>query len=231
MQPNSIVATLRRTTVFGDLGDETLTDLARQCLVRHYRRGQFLWCQGDPGDYLCVIAEGLVKVTATTSRGDEMVLATLRPSEEVGHLALFDQGPRSASVVALVSTTAIVIGRAPVLSLVQGRPETLDALLRSMGRLIRQATDRAIDLAFLDLAGRVAKVLLAYDSRPSAGGTSSQPQLQLGLTQSELAQMVGGSRPAVNRVLQELAGRGQIRLEGRTILILDRAGLARRADR
>jgi CRP/FNR family transcriptional regulator, cyclic AMP receptor protein len=107
-------------------------------------------------------------------------------------------------------------------------PELLDVLLRSMGALVRRLTERATDLVFLDLAARVAKLLL----REAEGRSGEQRQgglVDLGLTQTELAQMVGASRPAVNRVLQSLAARGSISIDGHKIIINDPTALGRRA--
>lgn len=230
MHVDAIIETLRHTAIFGHLNEQHLTELSHRCRVRRYRRGQYLWYQGDPGDYLVVIADGLVKVTASTSRGDEMVLATCGPPDEIGQLALLDQGPRSASAITMEPTTAIVIERTALLELLRHSPETVDALLRSMGGLIRRLTDRAADLAFLDLTGRVAKLLLTYGAQQAAEAPADAGRVRLDMTQTELAQMVGGSRQAVNRVLQDLAGRGHIRFEGRAVIILDRARLARRAE-
>jgi CRP/FNR family transcriptional regulator, cyclic AMP receptor protein len=119
-----------------------------------------MWYEGDPGDYLVVIVQGLVKVTVTSPRGDEMLLITLGPSDVVGELSVIDGGVRSASVVALKPTTGIVIARTPLIALTHRRPELLDVLLRWMGALVRRLTERATDLVFLDLAARIAKLLL-----------------------------------------------------------------------
>jgi CRP-like cAMP-binding protein len=224
---DSVVAALKQTAIFGALPDSALRELAEVCLQRTYRRDQFLWYQGDPGDYLVVIVQGLAKVTVTSSRGDEMLLATLGPSDVVGELSVIDGGVRSASVVALKPTTAIVIGRTPLIAFMQRSPELLDVLLRSMGALIRRLTDRATDLVFLDLAARVAKLLLS--EAEARGGERQGVPIDLGLTQTELAQMVGASRPAVNRVLQTLAARGSISIDGRKIIIRDSVALRRRA--
>ena len=228
MQTDSVAAALQQTAIFGELHDSALRELAQVCLQRTYRRGQFLWYQGDPGDYLVVIVRGLVKVTVASPRGDEMLLVTLGPSEVVGELSVIDGGARSASVVALTPTTGIVIGRAPLIALMHRSPELLDVLLRSMGALVRRLTERATDLVFLDLAARVAKLLL----REAEGRSGEQRQgalVDLGLTQTELAQMVGASRPAVNRVLQSLAARGSISIDGHKIIINDPTALGRRA--
>jgi CRP/FNR family transcriptional regulator, cyclic AMP receptor protein len=227
VQPDSVAAALQRTAIFGGLRDSALRELAEVCLQRTYRRDQFLWYQGDPGDYLVVIVQGLVKVTVTSRWGDEMLLATHGPSEVVGELSVIDGGVRSASVVALKPTIGIVIGRTSLIPFMQRSPELLDVLLRSMGALIRRLTERATDLVFLDLAARVAKLLLR--EADEGGGEEHQGPIDLGLTQTELAQMVGASRPAVNRVLQSLAARGLISIDGHKIIIQNSVALRRRA--
>jgi CRP/FNR family transcriptional regulator, cyclic AMP receptor protein len=229
MQTDSVAAALHQTAIFGELHDSALRELAQVCLQRNYRSRQYLWYQGDPGDYLVVIVQGLVKVTVTSPHGDELLLVTLGPSEVVGELSVIDGGPRSASVVALRPTTGIVIGRAALIALMQRSPICFDVLLRSLGALVRRLTEQATDLVFLDLAARVAKLLL----REAEGRSGEQRQgalVDLGLTQTELAQMVGASRPAVNRVLQSLAARGSISIiNGGKIMIQDSSALRRRA--
>jgi CRP/FNR family transcriptional regulator, cyclic AMP receptor protein len=229
VQTDSVAAALHQTAIFGEVDDSALRELAQVCLQRTYRRGQFLWYQGDPGDYLVVIVQGLVKVTVTSPHGDELLLVTLGPSEVVGELSVIDGGPRSASVVALRPTTGIVIGRAALIALMQRSPICFDVLLRSLGALVRRLTEQATDLVFLDLAARVAKLLL----REAEGRSGEQRQgalVDLGLTQTELAQMVGASRPAVNRVLQSLAARGSISIiNGGKIMIENSSALRRRA--
>lgn len=229
VQPEGVAAVLRGTAIFGGLPDSALQELAEASLQRTYRRDQFLWYQGDPGDYLVVIVQGLAKVTVTSPRGEEMLLVTLGPSETVGELSVIDGGVRSASVVALKPTTGIVIRRAQLIALMQRSPELLEVLLRSMGALVRRLTERATDLVFLDLAARVAK-LLVREAEERSGEQRKGVPVDLGLTQTELAQMVGASRPAVNRVLQSLAARGSISLDGRKIIIEDFTALRRRAE-
>jgi CRP/FNR family transcriptional regulator, cyclic AMP receptor protein len=228
MERRDVISVLSKTTLFGRLDDVTLGGLADVSISRVYPPGQYLWFQGDPGDYLAVIVSGLVKVVVTSEQGDEMVLVTLGPPETVGELAVIDQGPRSASVIAAGTTTVLIISRPAILQLVRTSPLLLDNLLVSLGSLVRRLTEQASDLVFLDVAGRVAKLLvrLADERGREHGGSVT---LDLGVTQSDLARMVGASRPPVNRVLQALAARGLITMHGRTIVIRDAAALRRRA--
>jgi len=228
MNRDGIPDTLRSTQVFGSLDPTALTELAAVCVTRSYRRDQFLWYQGDPGDHLVVIVDGMVKITVASERGDEMVLATVGGGDVLGELSVIDQGPRSASVVAVQPTTALVINRSALLTAMQQSPALLDALLRTLGAMVRRLTEQTTDLVFLDLGGRIAKLLVQQAERQS-DDPSRRLAVDLHLTQTELAQMVGASRPAVNRVLQGLVGRGVIKVDGRTIEIVDAPALRRRA--
>ena len=228
MNRDEVLATLRRTTVFGGLDPSALGELASVCVTRTFRRDQYLMYQGDPGDHLAVIVDGLVKITVASDRGDEMVLATIGAGEMLGELAVIDQGPRSASAVAVHPTTALVVSRSALIHAMQRSPALLDELLRTLGAMVRRLTEQTSDLVFLDLGGRVAKLLVQRAERQS-DAPAVRLAVDLHLTQTELAQMVGASRPAVNRVLQGLVTRGWIDVDGRTIEILDAAALRRRA--
>ena len=228
MNRDTVLDTLRSTQVFGSLDPTALDELATVCLPRTFRRDQFLCYQGDPGDSLFVLVDGLVKITVASERGDEMVLATLGAGEVLGELSVIDPGPRSASAVAVQATTALVINRSALLTAMQQSPALLDALLHTLGAMVRRLTEQATDLVFLDLGGRIAKLLVQRAERQSED-PGRRLAVDLQLTQTELAQMVGASRPAVNRVLQGLVGRGVIKVDGRTIEIVDAPALRRRA--
>jgi len=227
LSPAQLVAVLSRTALFGELDPPTLADLAGSCVVRHYKRDQYLWFQGDLGDYLVVIAEGRVKVVVTSKQGDELVLVTVGPFESLGELSVIDAGERSASAVTLEDTTVLRIHRNSLYQLARANPALMNSLMTMVGALVRRLTEQASDLVFLDLTGRVAKLLvqLSQDQPPRRHGKA----LDLGLTQTDLAKMVGASRPALNRILQTLAARGWISIDGRTIIVRDEQGLLKRA--
>jgi CRP/FNR family transcriptional regulator, cyclic AMP receptor protein len=222
------VDVLRRTELFGGLADDELQRLAAAARTRTFRRGQYLWYQGDPGDTLLVVCEGRLKVVfGFEPTGDEAVLHSVGSCEVLGELALLDGAPRSASVVALEQTTALILSRATVLDAMARHPAVLEAMLRAVGKLVRRLTEQNCDLVFLDLGGRLAKLLL----RLAEGRTPGNDGIVLDthLSQSELAAMIGATRPAVNRVLHLFAARGLIRVEGQVIVLQDLPGLQRRA--
>jgi CRP/FNR family transcriptional regulator, cyclic AMP receptor protein len=97
--------------------------------------------------------------------------------------------------------------------------QVADALLRSLGEMVRRTTRQVSAFVFLDMRGRVARQLLQL---ATDDGTDTPP-----VTQSELAEMVGGARQTVNLALRDLERDGQIRM-GRRIRILDEQGLRQR---
>ncbi|HEX5348333.1 MAG TPA: Crp/Fnr family transcriptional regulator [Pseudonocardiaceae bacterium] len=222
-----LVEVLAEIPLFQVLSEEGISAAARAGLSRIYAPGQIICYQGDPGDHLYAVIEGLVKIVFTSARGDEMVLNILGPQEIFGELALLDGSPRSASVVALKSTSVFMLPRRQLLELMSVNPGLADEFLKLIGKLVRKLTEKAGDLAFLDLVGRLAKLLLQLSAMH---GHVHGVVLDSGLTQTDLAGMIGASRPAVNRALQSLATRGLIALQGRTIVLRDLEALRRRSQ-
>jgi CRP/FNR family transcriptional regulator, cyclic AMP receptor protein len=222
-----VVGALSAIPLFQVLGEDSILATARAGSTRKYAAGQIICYQGDPGDRLYVVVEGLVKVVFTSERGDEMVLNTLGRREIFGELALLDGSPRSASVVAVEPTYVFMLLRTRLLELMRQHPRLADEFLRLLGQLVRRLTEQAGDLAFLDLAARLAKLLLQLAEKY---GGAQDGVLDRRLTQSDLAAMIGASRPAVNRALQSLAARGLVSVQGHTIKLHDLAGLRKRAE-
>ena len=206
---------LRRTSLLGGLAEEDIRRLAQRAVSRRYRRGQVVFTEGDAAESLMIVAEGRVKVLSISDDGRDHVLNILEPGETLGELSIADGGPRSASVEALDACTLLVLERRAVLELLRERPEVAEQLLKALGGHVRRLTGHAADLVFLDLPRRVAKLLL-YRHRETG-----RPVIELGLNQTELAAMLGGSRQSVNQAMREFERRGWIVAEGQTVTMLD----------
>ena len=228
LRTEAAVELLHRTRLFAGLGEPTLRALAERSVERSFPRHGRLFHQGDPGNALFVVASGLVKVVVTSEEGEEMVLVTLGPGEALGELSIVDGGPRSASAEALEPTSVLVITR-PVLLELAGRDHALtEALLQALGGLLRRLTEQAADLVFLDLPGRVAKLLAGLAAERGVSAPDGV-ELDAHLTQTDLAAMVGASRQSVNQILQGFARRGYLQVRGRRIVVSRLDLLRRRA--
>jgi CRP/FNR family transcriptional regulator, cyclic AMP receptor protein len=209
--------------MFAGLEPEVRQRVVAAAVPRTYRRGQLLFVENDPGESLILLRRGAVAVFRTAPTGERAVLNVIRPPDVIGEVSLLDAGARSLSAEAIEDCTALALSRAAFLELVHSNPRILDAVMRSLGALIRRLTEQNADHVFLDLPGRVAKTLVRL------AGDSQAPMITIELNQSQLAEMAGGSRQSVNQAIGSFASRGWLRTEGRRIVITDLAALRRRA--
>jgi CRP/FNR family cyclic AMP-dependent transcriptional regulator len=218
------VRLLSGVDLFMGLPPDVIERIAATAVPRRYARGTVIFSEGDPGSSMLVLAAGMVVVYRVSSGGERAALTVLRPPEVLGELALLDGTPRSATVEAVAPTMALAVSRDTFVGLLREQPRLVEPVLRHLGAMIRRLTDQAADSRFLDLAGRVSKVLLRLAGMPLPGSPAA-----VEITQGRLADMAGGSRQSVNQALGQLGGRGLVRVEGRRIVLLDIAGLRRRA--
>ena len=220
---------LRQAPLFSALDDEAATALRASMTETRLRRGDVLFHEGDSGDRLYIVADGKVKLGRTSSDGRENLLAILGPGQMFGELSLFDPGPRSATVTAVTDADLrLALPRRPA-ALARGSPRSVArGLLTQLAGRLRKANDVVADLVFSDVPGRVAKALLDLADR--FGRTADDGvHVHHDLTQEELAQLVGASRETVNKALADFASRGWLRLEPRSVVIMDVERLSRRA--
>jgi CRP/FNR family transcriptional regulator, cyclic AMP receptor protein len=219
---------LASVPLFVGLDDETASALASALTTRAVVRGHVVFQEGEKGDRLFVVLDGKIKISRAAADGRENLLAVLGPGEMFGELSLFDPGPHTATATAITESTLASLDHDDLRPLLLAQPTVAAQFLRALAERLRRTNEAMADLVFSDVPGRVAKALLDLAER--FGDESSDGVLvRHDLTQEELAQLVGASRETVNKALSEFANRGWIRLEGRSVLLLDRERLARRA--
>ena len=224
------VNALARCPLFEHASRNIIESLAGRLRRRRFRRNEVIFHQGDPGDALHIVAAGAVKILLPSAEGDEAIIATLRPGDFFGELALLDGAPRSATAAALENSDTLVLPRDVFMGLLDTLPGLRDALLAGVAHELRRLTGHVEELHFLDLAGRLAMRLtrLARETEPDAHG---EIRLDWPYTQSDLAAMIGGTRQSVNRLLSELVEQDLIRIEPDALVISDLDELAKRAER
>ena len=229
---SSMSDALAAVPLFAGLDADGLTSMTRGMRVRRFRRGETIFHLGDPGDALFIVMAGSIKITLPADTGDEAILATLRPGDFFGELALLDGAPRSATAVAIEATETYILPRDQFRVLIATEPVMREALLATLAAEVRRLTHHVEELHFLDITGRLASRLarLAAESgaRRLADGSV---QLAGPLTQGDLAAMIGCTRQSVNKLLGMFSEEGLIRLDRDRIVILDLEGLARSAHR
>ncbi|MGH2599707.1 MAG: Crp/Fnr family transcriptional regulator [Dehalococcoidia bacterium] len=209
--------------LFTGLEPEVRQRVIAAAVPRTYRKRQLICVENDPGESLIILRRGAVAVFRTAPNGERAILTVLRAPDVFGEVSLLDGSPRSASIEAIEDCVALALSRNAFLDLVRDNPPILDAVMRSLGGLVRRLTEQNADHIFLDLPGRVAKALVRL------AGATPAPMVTIELNQSQLAELAGGSRQSVNQALNSFAGRGWLRTEGRRTVVTDLPALRRRA--
>ncbi|HEV8490575.1 MAG TPA: Crp/Fnr family transcriptional regulator [Candidatus Limnocylindrales bacterium] len=230
IETSTYAEALASVPLFAGLDRASLDSVGRGMRTRRFRRGEVIFHVGDPGDALFVVVSGAVKITLPSEAGDEAILATLRPGDFFGELALLDGAPRSASAAALEPTETLVLPRDRFRDLVAREPAIRDALLAAVARELRRLTLHVEELHFLDITGRLAARLVRLAEEQGSRQADGTVKLDAPLTQSDLAAMVGCTRQSVNKLLGLFVADGLIRVERDAIVISDVGGL-RRASR
>jgi len=185
---------LGRVEPFRALDEEARLTVVEHATRRVVEKGQMVFWQDDPGEAMFVLLEGSVKLV-TVSRDGELIELHRHDAPAIfGELALLDGGPRSASAEAVERSTLLVVTRSELLRLLRSDEQVAEALLSTLGAMVRRTTRQISDLAFLSLQGRVAAKLLDL-TEPDGARTRR-------VTQVELATMVGGARQTVNQALR-----------------------------
>jgi CRP/FNR family transcriptional regulator, cyclic AMP receptor protein len=227
----TVVDALAAVPLFAGLEAPALESLARAVRFRRFRRGEVVFHLGDPGDALFVVSGGAVKITLPSEAGDEAIIATLRPGDFFGELALLDGAPRSATAIALEPTETLVLPRDRFRELVATEPAIRDALLAALARELRRLTVHVEDLHFLDIAGRLAARLVRLATEQGQRAADGTIRLDAPLTQTDLASMVGCTRQSVNKLLGLFVRDGLVAIDHEAIVVLDLDGLLRASRR
>jgi CRP-like cAMP-binding protein len=218
---------VRKAPIFLGLDTSAADALRASMSLVKLRKGQSLFKEGDDGDNLYVVSNGKVKLGTKSPDGRENLLMILGPGDMFGELSLFDSGPRTATATAVTDSKLLTLGQEKVIPWVKEYPEVSLQLLARLASRLRRTNEVVGDLVFSDVPGRVAKALI--DLGVKFGEKRSEGLfVNHDLTQEELAQLVGASRETVNKSLADFAQRGWLRLEARSVMILDYERLLKR---
>jgi CRP/FNR family transcriptional regulator, cyclic AMP receptor protein len=208
---------IERFPLFSDLPPDDRLALEGCLHTRGYPPRVMVVSEGDDTHSLYLILEGKVKVFTSEEDGREALLCTQGPGEYFGEMSLFDDAPRSASVMTLERTKLAMLAREDLLRCLQSHPGIALALIGELVGRVRRLTEQVHDLALLDVYGRLTRLLeAAAESRDGERVIEPRP------THQELASRIGASREMVTRILGDLVRGGYVRLDGGRLILQEK---------
>jgi len=168
--------------------------------ARSYPAGAHLITEGDRSTDCYLIVEGYAKVVGHSSDGRKVLLGVRVPGDVVGELSATDGGKRSATVLAATAVRARAVSSAQFDGFLGEHRDAWPALHRSTSAKLRLATRHRIEVTGAPVLVRLARVL---DRFADAYGTVCDEgvRIEVPLSQSELAALIGAAEPSVHRAL------------------------------
>ena len=198
----SLPKMLSEVELFSELDEEELAMVSALAYTRSAAKDATIFNAGDEGDAVYVVASGKVKIVVASSDGREFILAVLGAGQVFGEMALIEQAPRSAAVVTVTAVEMLVIARQDFQHLLNTEPRISRKLLTILSRRLRRANSKMESLAYMDVAGRLARYLLdlAKDHGQRVGNgwvVVRRP------THADIAHSIGTSRETISRLINE----------------------------
>jgi len=220
---------MAETPLFEDASPSTIARLAEEGQIRRFRRGTYLFHQGDDAPDIFFLMSGRIEISSLSSNGHRQLHTTLEVPQFFGELGVLGDQPRSAAALALEDSEVWRAGGPVLLDFLLEEPTAAQALLRALARQVLSQEAFVEDLLYLDLKGRVAKRLLqlvspSLDELPADGAVV--PSI---VTHADLASLCGGSRENVTRILSDFQRRAFVEREGKRFVLKNISGLAKLA--
>ena len=164
------------------------------------------------------------------AEGKELTLTILTPYQFLGELALLDDVPRSATVISMEQSSLLSINKRDFARILENYPRMSVPMLRQLTRRVRVLTDDIASMAFLDSYSRVTRKILTLGEEMGEPTPEGNVLIDHPLTHQQLANLVGTTRETVTKILNEMKDNGLLSIRRHRITILDKEGLAARAD-
>ncbi|MBI1847766.1 MAG: Crp/Fnr family transcriptional regulator [Candidatus Rokubacteria bacterium] len=219
---------LRKNPVFGSLPDPEIRALASLARRDRVRARQWVFLEGDPAQWLCLVECGRVKIVRQARTGKEVTLELLGAGEVFGGVAVIERRPYPASAQATETSVIVKLPGHAVASVADRHPSLIREMALMIGRRLRTAHDSVTSLSADHVEARLAATLLRLAER-EGGRTAQGLTLPFHLTRQALADMAGTTVETTIRMVRRWIKSGVVADAGGRLVIKDLAALRTRA--
>jgi len=215
---------LKSNPVFAGLPARELEALAAAARDDTYRAREYIFMEGDPARWLCLVMTGRVKIVRHSRTGKDVVLELLGPGEVFGGVAVIEKRPYPAAAQAVELTSVLKIPAEALIPATERHPGIIKEMALMIGRRLRDAHDSVKALSVDSVEARLAAALLRLAERD---GTRTKAGLELPfhLTRQSLADMTGTTVETAIRIMSRWLKDRLVIDEGGRLLIADKTAL------
>jgi CRP-like cAMP-binding protein len=202
---------LGKTALFGTLERDDRVAVARWMHRAAFEPGQVIFGRGDAGRDVYLVVKGRVRLSVFSFDGRLLSFKHAGTGEIFGEIAALDGGPRTADAIALTRVEAMTLAQEQLNRLIEANPRVARAAIACLCHRLRDTSEQVEAIALHPVEVRLARFLLSrLRLREDGEPLDSVAILDLGMSQSELASLIGASRQKVNAALALLEGAGAI---------------------
>ncbi|HRN89853.1 Crp/Fnr family transcriptional regulator [Hyphomicrobium sp.] len=201
---------LGQTPLFGALEEADRKAVAQEMRETSFGNGQSIFARGDEGRDIYLVTTGRVRLSVLTAEGRELSFAHAEPGHVFGEIAVLDGGVRTADATAVTKVSAYTLSKGALTRLINERAIVREAVIRFLCRRVREADHQLEGIALYPIEVRLARFFLATARQKGDADPGAKVVIDLPISQSELALLIGASRPKVNAALALLEDGGAI---------------------
>ena len=202
--------------LFGKLAAADVAALTPRLRRREVDMGQLVFQRGDLAEEVFLVVSGRLRISVVSADGRELAFRLVGPGEMVGELGVLDGSRRSADLTALRRSVLLGLSRGALNNLLATRPAIAAGVISFLCRRLRDTSEQLEALALQRIETRLARFLLRMASVATA--VRDEVELTLDISQSEIATLIGASRPKVNIAFGVLEECGALRRVGRNLV-------------
>lgn len=223
MEISNIRGAVSASPLFNGLPPEQVDHIVRIVVKKHFNRGETIFFEGDKGTGFYMVESGKVKIYKMSLSGKEQILHIFGPGEPFGEVPVFHGQPFPATAEALMKSSLLFFPRDKFIQLVHETPSIALNMLAVLSMRLRRFASQIESLSLQEVPARLAGYLMYLSEEQ--GNTDV---IELEISKGQLASLLGTIPETLSRIFAKMSEEGLIAVDGRTIRILDRDGLADR---
>ena len=209
------VTILEHCSTFAGLGKDQLSEIATVAAPHYFKKGEFIFHQGDPPEFFYIVQKGMVKTFKVSTFGKQIIVKIASLGDTLNASALFGE-KHFVSAQAIDEVMVLSIRKKEYLSLVNKYPLIAMNIVTILGKGLDSEYERILDLIGETVEQRLCNFLFSLSVK---FGTT------LSLTREELGDLAGTTTETTIRVLSKLKAADIISSSRGKIIILNQAKL------
>lgn len=211
---------IRTTSLFEGLTESEIKAVSELIFEKKFGKGETIFFEGDEADGFHLVSSGQIKVFKMNPMGKEHILHIFGPGEPVGEVPVFSRQPFPATAEALIKSTTYYFPRNDFVALIEKNPSIALNMLAVLSRRLRQFANQIENLSLKEVPARLAGYLLYI-----AEEQDNSDVVRLPVSKGQLASLLGTIPETLSRIFAKMSDEGLIRVDGRSITIVDRDAL------